>query len=522
MSSDGLTDSGLNLILVEDNDDDALLLERHLRRSGMAFHLLRVQTADEMRSALLDRFHPPDVVLADYNLPEFSGPAALQALKDAGLDLPFIMLSGAVSEETAVASMRAGAHDYVSKQNLTRLVPAIQRELKEAATRSNRLAAEHALSASEARFHSLVEAMPLGLLISDATGRITYANRAAERLLRYPESTLLSGAITLRTICPALTDAYVSLSQNTFSLEPFEALCITRDEQKIEVLIGVAFLNPEAPVEQRQLAAFVADLTLQKRSEELLRRTEKLAVAGRFAASVSHEINNPLEAITNCLYLVANTDIPADARHYLELAQNELDRVSQITVQTLRFYRASTHPVLTDIQDLIQNVLALLNSRLSNQKIEVVHDLSSHPVLYAHDGEIRQVVANLVGNAIDALPDGGRIFIRAAYSRDWQCQTEGVVITVADTGTGIDPVALSRIFEPFFSTKGDTGTGLGLWVSSEIAAKHHGSLRVRSHRSAAPGQPSGTVFRFFFRPQEETTTPFLENPPLKPAEPLPS
>jgi PAS domain S-box-containing protein len=476
MSSDRLTT--LKIILVEDNDDDAALLERHLRRSGMAFHIARVQTAAEMFAAL-DHPEPPEIILADYNLPEFSGPAALQALKASHLDIPFIMLSGAVSEETAVESMRAGAHDYVSKDNLTRLVPAIQRELAEAATRTKRLAAETALYASEARFHSLVEAMPLGLLISDFAGQITYANLAAERLLHYKPGALISDSATLNSICPTLTGVHTSLTNQTLSTEPFEATCKTLDGTTIDVLLGVAFLNPEALAAERQLAVFMADLTLQKKSEELLRRTEKLAVAGRFAASISHEINNPLEAITNCLYLVATTELPPEARTYLALAQNELDRVSQITVQTLRFYRASTRASLTDIQDVIQTVISLLDSRIRMSKIDVVRDLRAHPTIYAHDGEIRQVVANLVGNAIDALPSGGRIIIRASFSRDWKLDAKGVVITVADIGTG-----------------------LGLWVSTEIAAKHQGHLRVRSRRSTGDGSPSGTVFRFFFRPQE--------------------
>ncbi len=532
MSSSGLTptnlthdspaDFSLIIILVEDNDDDAALLERHLRRSGLIFEIRRVQNAAQMLAAL-KHIRPPEVVLADYNLPEFSGPAALQALKTARLDIPFIMLSGAVSEETAVASMRAGAHDYVSKGNLTRLVPAIQRELKEAATRNNRILAERALTASEARFHSLVEAMPLGLLISDSTGRITYANQAAEHLLHYASGTLLSDSIHLAALCPVLTDAHTALSAGILSTEPFESTCTTRDGKPIEVLIGVAFLNRDAPIEERQLAAFIADLTLQKKSEEILRRTEKLAVAGRFAASVSHEINNPLEAITNCLFLVGNSDLPEEARTYLETAQKELDRVSQITVQTLRFYRASTRPTLTDIQDLIQTVLTLLEYRLRAQKIEVVRDLRAHPTVYAHDGEIRQVVANLVGNAIDALPNGGRLLIRAALSRDWVRSAEGVVITVADTGTGMDKATRDRIFEPFFSTKGNTGTGLGLWVSSEIAAKHQGRLQVRSRRASVAGQPSGTVFRFFFRPQQEAAAeslPQISTQPIESASPM--
>src|SRR5450631_1602518 len=159
MSAPELASTHIRILLVEDNADDAALLERHLRRHGLVPEITRVEQADEMQAAL-HATHLPDLVLADYNLPTFSGPAALQLLKTARLDLPFIMLSGEVSEETAVSSMRAGAHDYVSKQNLSRLVPAIHRELKEAETRRNSRAAEMALQASEARFHSLVEAMP--------------------------------------------------------------------------------------------------------------------------------------------------------------------------------------------------------------------------------------------------------------------------------------------------------------------------------------------------------------------------
>jgi PAS domain S-box-containing protein len=504
MSANRLTDdrpAGLKILLVEDNEDDALLLERHLRRSGLDFVTERVETAEEMQAAL-HRPQPPHVVIADYNLPLFSGPAALQAVKAAGLDVPFIMMSGAVSEETAVAAMRAGAHDYVSKGNLTRLVPAIDRELAEAGMRRKRLAAERALEASEERFHSLVEAMPLGLILSNATGEILYANRATERLLGYDDASPLAGAATLTNICSSLRDAYTALNAGALSGEPFEAVCNTRDGHQVEVLIGVAFLNPEAAAQERQLAAFIADLTLQKKSEELLRRTEKLAVAGRFAAAVSHEINNPLEAITNCLYLVSTSEISADARNYLEMALTELHRVSQITIQTLRFHRASTRSAAVRLEDLIETVLTLLGNRMRAQKIELVRRFPGHPAINTHEGEIRQVVANLVGNAIDAMPTGGRLIVRAAYSRDWRCGEPGVVITVADTGIGMDPETSSRIFEPFFSTKGITGTGLGLWVSSEIAVNHRGSLRVRSRRSIS-SRPGGTVFRFFFRAQSE-------------------
>jgi PAS domain S-box-containing protein len=498
MPTETLGSPNLRILLVEDNDDDAALLERHLRRSGFVPEITRVETEVGMAAAL-EVTELPQLVLADYNLPRFSGPAALQLLRSTGFDIPFIMLSGEVSEETAVSSMRAGAHDYVSKENLARLVPAILREVKEAVTRRNRLVAERALLASEARFHSLVEAMPLGLLISDASGRITYANRAAERLLNYAEHGLLSDLVTLTSICPALADAATSLSPQKAG-EPFEAVCVTCNGNSLEVLLGVASLNPDAPAEERQTAAFIADLSMQKKSEEVLRRTEKLAVAGRLAASISHEINNPLEAITNCLYLLSNTDLPAEGRHYLDLAQKELDRVTQITVQTLRFYRSSSRPALTDVHELVGTVLALLESRFRHQRIEVVRELRSNPLIVAHDGEIRQLLVNLISNAIDAVNEGGCIIVRTSVARDWVLGREGIAITVADNGAGMDEATRAQIFEPFFSTKGITGTGLGLWISKEIASKHQGRIRVRSRLKSSSNR-GGTVFRLFLPAQ---------------------
>ena len=500
----------LRILLVEDNPDDAFLLERHLRRAGFSLEITRVETAVEMNEALTPAALP-DVIIADYNLPKFSGPAALQLLRMSTFDIPFVMMSGAISEETAVESMRAGAQDYITKQNLARLVPILDRELREASARRNRVAAEVALRASQTRFHRLVEAMPLGLLISDSTGRILYANGAVERLLGFPNGSMLSGDITLESLCPTLRAVYNSTVDEDPSIAtlPFEALCTTAAGEQVEVLIGVALLNPEATEEDRQIAAFIADLTMQKKSEEVLRRTEKLAVAGRLAASIAHEINNPLEAITNCLYLVGQTDLPPDAKTYLALAQDELDRVAQITVQTLRFYRRSTNAGDTSLHDLIETVAALLDSRLKRQGITLVRDFGNIPKILAHDGEIRQVLANLVGNAIDALPSDpatpGRITLRTRLTRNWRTGCPGVRISVADNGTGMSPATLARIFEPFFSTKGITGTGLGLWVSREIIDKHKGTLTARS-RPRRPGVPGGTLFSFFI-PTEPGSSP---------------
>jgi len=485
----------ISLLLVEDNQDDAALLERFLRRNGFAPLVTRVETAGEMTAAIAA--HPPDIVIADYNLPNFSGPEALSLVRQSGFDLPFVMMSGAISEETAVESMRHGAQDYVTKQNLARLVPVLERELREAAARRSRVAAERALEVSEMRFHRLVDAMPLGLLIGQSSGRITYANDAAIRLLGYREVELMTGKIGLMDILPDLQKSFADLNGDKVQ-EPFESVCVTASGEQMEILVGLTFLDREGGdgAENREVAVFIADLRDQKRSEELLRRTEKLAVAGRLAASIAHEINNPLAAITNCLYLVQQSKMDEMGRSYLEMAQKELDRVAQITVQTLRFHRQSSRPVHTEPGELIETVVALFESRIRRQDIVVTKRFRSRQPLFAYEGEVRQVIVNLLGNAIDAMPTGGQLLLRTAEATDRVTGEKGVVITVSDTGSGMDQETTERLFEPFFSTKGITGTGLGLWVSKEIVDRHHGRIQVRSHK-ALEGRPGGTTFRIF-------------------------
>jgi len=498
-----LTDKPLRVLLVEDSADDAILLDRHLRRSGYSLDVTRVETAEAMQRAL-DDAAGWDVILADYQLPNFSAPAALILLKSTGRDIPFIMMSGAVDEETAVAAMRAGAHDYIAKQNLARLIPAIERELKEAATRRQRRDTEAALRLSEKRFHHLVESMPLALLISDRKGRIIYANDGVEKLLGYPRVEIEQGALTLdRLLVPGPHAPETLLERWTQGQkEPLEVECRTHSGATVWVLLGAAVLNPEAPLEQRQVAAFLADLSAQRRSDELLRRTEKLTAAGRLAASIAHEINNPLEAVMNCMYLLNQGPLEDTAREYLTLAQRELDRVVYITTQTLRFYRQSTKPMETDVHELFETVLALHEARIRSLSITVVRQYGKIAPILVYDGEIRQVLANLVGNAIDAMSpmDSGRVIIRTSPARDWKSGRDGIAVTVADTGSGMDKKTIAHIFEPFFSTKGITGTGLGLWVSLELIEKHQGTIRVRSHR----GKNCGTIFRIFLpsRPQQ--------------------
>jgi signal transduction histidine kinase len=252
------------------------------------------------------------------------------------------------------------------------------------------------------------------------------------------------------------------------------------------------------PQQVRWVGVIVLDASDRKRSEEALRKTEKLAATGRLAASIAHEINNPLEAIANLLFLLRNfCQLEDPALNYVVMAELEAQRISEITQQTLRFYRQSTLPTRAKLSELLDSVLSLYQGRLNALNIQVEREYDPEMDLFCFAGEIRQVFANLVGNAVDAINGGGRLRVRARRSRNWNAPGQtGIRFTLADTGAGMEPAVRERVFEAFFTTKEVTGTGLGLWVSHEIIANHRGLVHVRS-RTAAQGKTSGTVFQLF-------------------------
>jgi len=252
------------------------------------------------------------------------------------------------------------------------------------------------------------------------------------------------------------------------------------------------------PQQIRWAGIIVLDASDRKRSEDALRKAEKLAVTGRLAASIAHEINNPLEAITNLLFLLRNYCALQDpALNYVTMAEYEVRRIAEITQQTLRFYRQTTLPARSGMKDLLDSVLSLYQGRFNSLNIQVERDYDPELDLFCFAGEIRQVFANLVGNSIDAMPAGGRLRVCARRSRNWKNPEQtGVRFTTADTGAGMAPDVAKRAFEAFFTTKEVTGTGLGLWISHEILTKHHGLIHVRS-RSSATGKSPGTIFQFF-------------------------
>lgn len=241
----------------------------------------------------------------------------------------------------------------------------------------------------------------------------------------------------------------------------------------------------------------VRDVTHIKKSEAALRTSEKLAAVGKLAASIAHEINNPLESVTNLLYLAQISDDLAQVRAFLDMADGELRRVSVISNQTLRFYRQATYPTVVQGRDLLEGVLTIYQGRLMHSGIEIEKRMRATEPVRCFEGEIRQVLNNLVSNAMDAMASGGgRLLVRTRNACNWQSGAKGLVLTIADTGEGMSAGVRGKIFEPFFTTKGMSGTGLGLWVSEDIVKRHGGRLRVRSRVVAGDGG-CGTVFTLF-------------------------
>jgi PAS domain S-box-containing protein len=354
---------------------------------------------------------------------------------------------------------------------------------------------------------SMLANAPIGLAFFDRRCRFVRVNRIFAETTGIPLSRHLGR--TLPEVIPTPVAYQLEKAvQNVFDRdEPLRDLEVTGSvevDARVWTWIVSAYPIHTTASQVRWVGLIVMDASDRKRSEEALRKTEKLAATGRLAASIAHEINNPLEAITNLLYLLSNhAELQEQARSYVVMAEHEVRRIAEITQQTLRFYRQSTLPARTNLSELLDSVLSLHQGRLRNLGIAVERRYDSNTSLYCFAGELRQVFANLIGNAIDAMPGGGRLVLRARRSHDWSDPSKlGVRFQIADTGSGMTPEVRKRIFEPFFTTKEVTGTGLGLWVSSEIVAKHKGSMRVRSHPENAGGR-SGTIFELFFPDEPE-------------------
>jgi signal transduction histidine kinase len=285
--------------------------------------------------------------------------------------------------------------------------------------------------------------------------------------------------------------------RNMLVRQPLGNLVLLERPSRPETLVSTI----QAALRSRRRQYEIRDYLAQRQlTEEALRRSEKLAVAGRLAASIAHEINNPLQSATNLLYLIGTSTTLQDSNQHALVAATELARVSEIVTHTLRFHQQQSRPSLVQVGDLVESVLVLFGGRLVSSRIAIERDFRESQPIVAMAGELRQVVTNLVGNALDAMGGGGTLKIRVANTIERRNGARpGIRLTISDTGTGIHPEIKEKLFEPFVSTKGNTGCGLGLWVSSGIVHKHGGSIQVRSNALSA----TGSVFSIFLPAQPQ-------------------
>jgi PAS domain S-box-containing protein len=335
--------------------------------------------------------------------------------------------------------------------------------------------------------HEIIEASSDAVLVLDNNWEFRYINhRAIEDIFSGRD---MVGTNLLKDFPEIVPTAFYDLYQKAMAERVpvvFEDYLAPRDRW---VAVSVS------PVGDG-IAIFFRDVTERRQRDAALHKTEKLAAVGRLASSISHEINNPLESVVNLLYLIehSNTSL-AEMKSYAALATAELARVSHIVTQTLKFHRQATDAAAIRMSEIVDSVVSLFQGRMATRQIAVHRQFADDDTIVGFAGDIRQVFANLIANALDAISGSGHITLRTRRTRDWKTGRPGVRVLIADNGCGMSLATQRSLFEPFFTTKPATGTGLGLWVSEEIIRNHHGTIRLRS--SQAPGR-AGTTFAVFF------------------------
>jgi PAS domain S-box-containing protein len=362
---------------------------------------------------------------------------------------------------------------------------------------SERKAAEQA----RRRLAAIVESSDDAIIGKNLNGIVMSWNPGAEKIFGYSANEMIGRSITT-IIPPALLEDEQRILKTIGRgerIEHFETVRQTKSGELIDVSLTVSPVKDEAG-RVIGIAKTARDITQQKKVEQTLRMTERLASVGRMAATVAHEINNPLEAMMNLVYLAKGSAALNDIQGFLNAIDEELNRISQITKQTLGFYRETIAPSAMRVGEMLNPLISMLGRRARNRRIEIRPEIRQDPEIYAVPGEIRQLIANFLNNSIDAVESNGAIRIRIGANGLKRQHLTGIRITIADSGPGIPPSARSKLFEPFFTTKKDVGTGLGLWVCMNIVQRHHGSIRMKS--STRPGR-SWTVFSVFLPTGQE-------------------
>ncbi|HET7346575.1 MAG TPA: ATP-binding protein [Acidobacteriaceae bacterium] len=500
-------DEKVNILMVD--DQPAKLLSYEVILADLGENLIKATSAREALNLLLKT--DVAVVLMDVSMPELDGFELADMIRNHPRfnKTAIIFISGVhLTDTDKINGYRRGAVDYISVPVIPEVLRSKigvfvdlhrkTRQLERLNTGLERIIGERTeeLRRSEAQHRERAELLELAteaIVVRDLSGPIRYWNCGAENLYGWKRDEVYGRDLhdLLRTVFPTSRE---ETERDLLATRSWEGNLRVHSKDGRELVVATRkVLNHEGD----GVLEIQRDITAQLQAEDALRQSEKLAAMGRVAGIIAHEINNPLEAITNAFYLLRNhPSLDEEARYYAALAEQELQRVSHITRQTLSFYRESRQPITVSVPDLLDNVVELQQRPIAVNQIRLEKKYLSQGVIRAFPGELRQVFLNLIGNAIQAMPSGGTLRLRVADILDPITQRRGITISVTDTGSGIGPEEARRIFQPFFSTKGAKGTGLGLWISRGIVQKYEGRIAFRTLRSGA-GESACTCFRVF-------------------------
>ena len=499
-------DGKVNILMVD--DEPAKLLSYEAILGDLGENLIPARSASEALSVLL-KFDVA-VVLMDVSMPEIDGFELANIIHQHPRfnKTAIIFISGVhLSDSDRILGYRSGAVDYISvpvipdvlraKVNVFAELHRKTRQLEDMNTTLERLVTERtdALRLSEQEFRKraeLLEVASEAITERALDGSIRFWNSGAESLYGWGREEVIGQDmhLMLHTVFPISREEVERTLRETGSWQG-NLFQTTREGREIVVACRKT-MNHEG----NAVLEVSRDITAQIRAEEALRESEKHAAMGRVAGIIAHEVNNPLAAITNIFYLLrAHPSLDKEAQQLADLAEQELQRMSHITRQTLSFYRESKQPIPVTIHSLVDDVLELQRREIQSKNIDVRRRYTSTFPVHGFPVELRQVMMNLINNAIQATPAKGQLRIHVYDSTDWASQKRGTAVCVTDTGVGISPHDARRLFEPFFSTKADKGTGLGLWISKGIVQKYGGQI---SFRCLNQKTGSLTCFRAFF------------------------
>ncbi len=498
-------DEKVNILMVD--DQPAKLLSYEVILSDLGENLIKASSAKEALNILLKT--DIAVVLMDVSMPELDGFELADMIREHPRfgKTAIIFISGVhLTDTDKINGYRRGAVDYISVPVIPEVLRAkvgVFVDLHRKTRQLERLNAElerrvaartEELRQSEAHHRERAELLELAteaIIVRDIKGAIRFWNSGAETLYGWTRDEIRGRDLhqTLETVFPVSREA---AEYALATAKSWQGNLIVHGKDGRELVVATRkVLNRDGDA----VLEIQRDITAQIQAEEALRQAEKLAAMGRVAGIIAHEINNPLEAITNAFYLLRNHhSLDEEARYYAALAEQELTRVSHITRQTLSFYRESRQPITVSLPELIDNVVELQQRPILLNGIDLQKKYTSTAALRGFPGELRQIFLNLIGNAIQAMPAGGKLRLRISDTVDSGTQRRGLAISVTDTGPGIRPEDARRLFQPFFTTKSAKGTGLGLWISKGIVQKYEGRISFRTWRK---DDCAFTCFRVF-------------------------